>query len=213
MWRDCDNKCWRWITIRSGPLSIIDRPVHWSHGLGAQAAKRAIKCGVSTISLLWAKQMASANSVQFGKLGLFGLKCTGAVPLGIPDMMTSSNGNIFRDTGPLCGEFTGHRWIPLTKASDADLWCFLCPAPEQTVQQTIETLVICNAITLIMTWFETPSCSLWRHWLPHSQFTSCRISAHDLFKSGGGPVVSDPGGTLPTPFCSQVRLKEKLICL
>ena len=29
--------------------------------------------------------------------------------------MTSSNGNIFCVTGPLCGEFTGHRWIPLTK--------------------------------------------------------------------------------------------------
>ena len=40
-------------------------------------------------------------------------------------MMTSSNGNIFRVTVPLCGEFTGHRWIPLTKASDAELWCFL----------------------------------------------------------------------------------------
>ena len=24
-------------------------------------------------------------------------------------MMTQSNGNIFRVTGPLCGEFTGHR--------------------------------------------------------------------------------------------------------
>ena len=40
-------------------------------------------------------------------------------------MMTSSNGNIFRVTGHLCGEFTGHRWIPGTKASDAELWCFL----------------------------------------------------------------------------------------
>ena len=39
--------------------------------------------------------------------------------------MTSSNGNIFRVTGHLCGEFTCHRWIPLTKASDAELWCFL----------------------------------------------------------------------------------------
>ena len=39
-------------------------------------------------------------------------------------MMTSSNGNIFRVTGPLCGEFTGHRWIPHTKASDAELYCF-----------------------------------------------------------------------------------------
>ena len=40
-------------------------------------------------------------------------------------MMTSSNGNIFRVTGPLCGEFTGQRWIPRTKASDAELWFFL----------------------------------------------------------------------------------------
>ena len=35
-------------------------------------------------------------------------------------MMTSSNGT-FRVTGPLCGEFTGHRWIPCTKASDRAL--------------------------------------------------------------------------------------------
>ena len=40
-------------------------------------------------------------------------------------MITSSNGNIFRVTSPLCGEFTRHWWIPLTKASDTELWCFL----------------------------------------------------------------------------------------
>ena len=45
-------------------------------------------------------------------------------------MMTSSNGNIFRVTGHLCGEFTGARWIPHTKASDAEFWCFLWSAPE-----------------------------------------------------------------------------------
>ena len=33
--------------------------------------------------------------------------------------MMSSNGNIFRVNGSLCREFTHHRWIPLTKASDA----------------------------------------------------------------------------------------------
>ena len=43
-------------------------------------------------------------------------------------MMTSSNGNIFRVTGHVCGEFTGLRWIPRTKASDAELWCFLWSA-------------------------------------------------------------------------------------
>ena len=46
---------------------------------------------------------------------------------------------------PLCGEFTGHRWIPITKAIDAEFWCFLWYASEQA---------ICR-------WFETPSRSLW----------------------------------------------------
>ena len=45
-------------------------------------------------------------------------------------MMTSSNGNIFRVTGHLCGEFTGPRWIPRTQASDAELSCFLWSAAE-----------------------------------------------------------------------------------
>ena len=36
-------------------------------------------------------------------------------------MMTSSNGNIFRVTGPLCVEFT-------------ELWCFLWSVPEWTVE-------------------------------------------------------------------------------
>ena len=36
-------------------------------------------------------------------------------------MMTSSNENIFRVTGLLCGEFSGHQWIPCTGASDAEL--------------------------------------------------------------------------------------------
>ena len=47
-------------------------------------------------------------------------------------MMTSSNGNIFRFSGPLCGECTGHQWSPPTKASDAELWYFLWSVPEQT---------------------------------------------------------------------------------
>ena len=60
-------------------------------------------------------------------------------------MMTSSTGNIFCVTGTLNKEFTGHRWIPLTKASDAELWCFLWSALEQT------TPVVWDAIALIMT--------------------------------------------------------------
>ena len=63
-------------------------------------------------------------------------------------MMTSWNGDIFRVSGPLWGESIGHRWIPLTKASDSELWCFLWSAPGQTVQQTTETPVIWYAIAL-----------------------------------------------------------------
>ena len=42
--------------------------------------------------------------------------------------------DIFRVTGHLCGEFTGHQWIPRTKAIHAELWCFLWSAPEYTFE-------------------------------------------------------------------------------
>ena len=38
-------------------------------------------------------------------------------------MMTLSNGNIFRVTGHLCGEFTGHLWIPLKGQWRGALMC------------------------------------------------------------------------------------------
>ena len=65
-------------------------------------------------------------------------------------MMMSSNGNIFFITGPLWGESTSHWWIPLTNASDTELWHFLWSVSEQTVEQTIGTLVIWDAVALIM---------------------------------------------------------------
>ena len=66
-------------------------------------------------------------------------------------MIKSSNRNIWRIIGHLCMEFTGDWWIPLTKASDKELWCILWSVPEQTVGQTIERPVIWDAIMLIMT--------------------------------------------------------------
>ena len=43
-------------------------------------------------------------------------------------MMMSSNGNIFHVTGHLCGEFTGHRWIPHTNGQWrwALMFSFIC---------------------------------------------------------------------------------------
>ena len=59
-------------------------------------------------------------------------------------IMMTSTGNIFHVTGILWGESTSHLWIPLTKTSDMEL---LWSAPDQT----IEKLVIWDAIRLIMT--------------------------------------------------------------
>ena len=67
-------------------------------------------------------------------------------------MMTSSNENIFRVTGPLCGEFTGHQWIPHTKVSDTELWFFF-------------DLPLNKGLSKLSWdwWFEMPSHSLWCH--------------------------------------------------
>ena len=48
------------------------------------------------------------------------------------------------------GEISGHQGTPLTKSSDAELW-FFSSVPEQTVEQTIATLMIWVPNTLIMT--------------------------------------------------------------
>ena len=58
--------------------------------------------------------------------------------------MTSSNGNITRFTGHLCREFTGPRWIPRTKASDAEFWCFsdLCPNKQLSSRGSCKTVMI-----------------------------------------------------------------------
>ena len=68
------------------------------------------------------------------------------------NMMTSSNGNLFRVTGLLYGIFTGHPWLPLTKASDAELWCFFYLSPNKRLDKQSRHR-----------WFETPLSSLWRH--------------------------------------------------
>ena len=67
-------------------------------------------------------------------------------------MMTSSNGNIFRVTGHLCGKFNGPRWIFRTKASDAELWCFFDLRLNKRLSKQPWGW-----------WFETPSCPLWHH--------------------------------------------------
>ena len=56
--------------------------------------------------------------------------------------MTSSNGNVFRVTGPVTSEFPSQR--PVTRSFGIFFEL------RQTVEQTIETPVILDAIALIM---------------------------------------------------------------
>ena len=49
------------------------------------------------------------------------------------------------------GESIDHRWFLLTKASGAELWCFLWYTHEHMVEQTIDMPMIRDAITFVMT--------------------------------------------------------------
>ena len=69
-------------------------------------------------------------------------------------MMTSSNENIFRATGPLCGESTGRRSPHKGQWRRAFMFSLICAwrLNKRLGKQSRRRL------------FETPSCSLWRHW-------------------------------------------------
>ena len=68
----------------------------------------------------------------------------------LPSYVTPFNINILK-FGQAVSQWLSHRWIPITKASDAEVWNCLWSAPEQTVEQTIKTPVIWYAIVLIVT--------------------------------------------------------------
>ena len=73
----------------------------------------------------------------------------------VPGKFSLDNGvikcKLFPRLWPLGWESTGYRWTPLRKASKAELWCFLLCASELTAEQTIERMVICDAMALILT--------------------------------------------------------------
>ena len=83
--------------------------------------------------------------------------------------MTSSNGNIFRVTGHLCGEFTGPRWIPRTKAVTPSFDVFFDLRLNKRLSKQSWGW-----------WFETLSRSLRRHrnasFLLHYHFDNRRVA-------------------------------------
>ena len=67
-------------------------------------------------------------------------------------MMTSSNGNIFRVTGPLCGEFTGPGEFPAQRPVTRSFDVFFDLRLNKRLSKQPWGW-----------WFETPAWSLWRH--------------------------------------------------
>ena len=104
----------------------------------------------------------------------------------IASMMMSSNGNIFRVTDHLCGEFTGHRWIPHTKASDTELWCFLWSASELSKRSSKRSWGW---------WFETLSRPLWCHYNAHhpwlTRVASSWLLCKNIWNCGRGGRMLD----------------------
>ena len=99
---------------------------------------QAIVC--INVYIVYPRIYASADVTKLSIMLLYDRSITetemlsGWLPLSSLGMMTSSSGNIFRVTGHLFGEFTSPRWIPRTKASDAELWCFIWSASEYMVE-------------------------------------------------------------------------------
>ena len=82
-------------------------------------------------------------------------------------MIKSSNGNILHLTGPLWWKSAGHRWIPLTKTSDAELFFFDLRLNKRLSKQSRRR------------WFETPSHSLWLYCNVFPFFNITQTLLHD----------------------------------
>ena len=67
-------------------------------------------------------------------------------------MITSSNGNIFRVTGPFWGQSTGHRGFPSQRPVARSFDVFIALRLNKRLSKQSR-----------WRWFETPSHSLWRH--------------------------------------------------
>ena len=137
-------------------LSIKRFSHHWAFvgGIHCSAAEQTVESPVSLVMTALCNGQWTNVYTEFAVLsGVFLEGCQGRFTSRKHVTMHDDvmKLNIFRVAGPLWRKFTGYRWIPLTKASDAELWCFLSSAPEQLVEQTIETPVIWNVIVLILT--------------------------------------------------------------
>ena len=91
-------------------------------------------------------------------------------------MMTSSNGNIFRLTGPLCGEFTGPGEFPTQRPVTRSFYVFFHLRLNKRLSKQSWGW-----------WFETAGWSLWRHRNEKSFFLDADWRVPLRLGTRGGP--------------------------
>ena len=103
-------------------------------------------------------------------------------------MMTSSNGNIFRVTGPLCGEFTGLGEFPTQRPVTRSFDVFFDLRLNKRLSKQPWGW-----------WSETPSSSLWRH--RNVIFARMQISAYTNTDAHTGTNLNhQPTTTTPSSY-------------
>ena len=117
-------------------------------------------------------------------------------------MMTSSNGIIFRVTGPLCGEFTGQRWIPHSPVSGEF-------PTQRLVTWSFDVFFDLRVNKRLSKqwwgwWFETAESSLWRHCND-----SCRKRLCDGFYEKWAQFLHM---VIPVPFVMTVVISYDYPC-
>ena len=127
--------------------------------------------------VIWQRFGVMWEDVTYVTYSLIGWDCS----LSTWNMMTSSNGNIFRITGPLCGEFTGDPRIPserpVTRSFDV---FFDLRLNKRFSKQSWGG------------WFQTPSHPLWRHCNEYKidKCTQIHVVAKFLSVNSGIDVIS-----------------------
>ena len=144
------NQIWSILFADQFSYDIVDRTTAWSQwSLWKSFLKYKNACISDYISNVWQTSITVKSQGRHGVSNYEQLDClftsffrlTAVKPrlhfIGFIEisMMTSWNGNTFRVTGPFCaGNLPVTGDIPRTNVSDAELWCFLWSAPEQTVE-------------------------------------------------------------------------------
>ena len=120
-WRNDNWQLWQVLQNSHQPLELINQP---NNTTDQQVPLLIIKFYHPHVI----SSLESSKSTQFNVI-LWHTSHNNGVPIESLEswsvMMMSCHRNAFHITGPLWGESTGYRWIPLSKASDAELWWFL----------------------------------------------------------------------------------------